>query len=74
MDILYNNETTMHASFSKVVQNVPYLNNKISKKIEVVNLDTYFKYKAGYKVYFIKIDTEWFEWEVLNGAKNLIKD
>jgi FkbM family methyltransferase len=74
LDIYYNNEATAHASFSKDVQSVPYLNNKLSKKIEVVSLDTFFKGKPEYEVDFIKIDTEGFEWEVLSGAKNVIKD
>jgi len=74
LDIYFNNEATVHASFSKVVQNVPYLNNKLSKKIEVVSLDAFFKDKSEYEVDFIKIDTEGFEREVLAGAQNLIKD
>ena len=74
LDIYFNNDATGHASFSKVVQSVPYLNNKLSKKIEVVSLDTFFKDKLEYEVDFIKIDTEGFELEVLAGAKFLIKD
>ncbi|MBT8545062.1 FkbM family methyltransferase [Polynucleobacter paneuropaeus] len=74
LDIYFNDEATAHASFSKDVQSVPYLNNKLSKKIEVVSLDTYFQDKPQYEVDFLKIDTEGFEWEVLSGAKNLIKD
>ena len=64
---------TAHASFSKNVQNVPYLNIELTKKIQVVSLDEYFKDKSQYEIDFIKIDTEGFEFEVLSGAKNLIK-
>jgi FkbM family methyltransferase len=73
LDIYFNDEATAHASFSKEVQSVPYLDNKISKKIEVVSLDSYFADKLDYVVDFIKIDTEGFEFEVLLGAKNIIQ-
>lgn len=73
LDIYYNDEVTAHASFSKAVQSVPYLNNVLSKKTEVVSLDSYFSKHLDYVVDFIKIDTEGFEFEVLMGAKNLIK-
>ncbi len=73
LDIYFNDEATAHASFSKEVQSVPYLNNKLSKKIQVVSLDSYFSDNLDYIVDFIKIDTEGFEYEVLLGAKYLIE-
>lgn len=73
LNIYFNDEATAHASFSKEVQSVPYLDNKLSKEIEVVSLDAYFSDKPESVVDFIKIDTEGFEYEVLVGAKHLIE-
>ena len=73
LDIYFDDENTAVASFSLEVQHVPYLNNRLSKKIEVVSLDSYLSDKKDYVVDFLKIDTEGFEYEVLLGAKQTIQ-
>lgn len=73
LDIYYDAENTACASFSTEVQHVPYLRNKLSKKIEMVSLDSYFLEESDYVIDFLKIDTEGFEYEVLLGAKKTIK-
>ena len=72
LQIHYNRDVTVHASFSKEVQAVPYLKNDSVELIEVVSLDSYFEKFDGLVLDFIKIDTEGFEWEVLKGAKNIL--
>jgi len=55
------------------VQSVPYLRNNSVDSIEVVTLDSFFENLNEIHIDFIKIDTEGFEWEVLEGAKNILE-
>jgi FkbM family methyltransferase len=74
LKIHYNDSATSHASFSEAVSDVPYLDNDRSADIDVVSLDHYFLVEEQVDcVDFIKIDTEGFEYEVLKGARDVLK-
>jgi FkbM family methyltransferase len=73
LNIYFNKDVSAHASFSKDVQAVPYLDNSSVESIEVITLDTFFENFNDLNIDFIKIDTEGFEWEVLQGAKNILE-
>jgi FkbM family methyltransferase len=73
LNIYFNKDVSAHASFSKDVQAVPYLKNNSIDFIEVVTLDSFFENFDELEIDFIKIDTEGFEWEVLQGAKNILE-
>ena len=70
--IHFSDEATAHASFSEEVKNVSYVRNEKSQEIDVVSLDSYFTKYPVDQIDFIKIDTEGFEYEVLQGAQLLI--
>jgi len=73
LDLYFNESATEHASFSTEIQNVPYVKNQNSRKIEVVSLDSYFKDKSQI-IDFIKIDTEGYEYEVIVGAQRILRE
>ncbi len=73
LNIYFNKDVSAHASFSKDVQAVPYLKNNSVDSIEVVTLDSFFDNLDVLEIDFIKIDTEGFEWEVLEGAKKTLE-
>jgi FkbM family methyltransferase len=66
--INYNPNATSHASFSREVEEISYLDNQHKISVPVVSLDWYFeKYKIQ-EVDLVKIDVEGFESEVFKGA------
>lgn len=69
--INYNPNTTAHASFSKEVEDIDYLNNQNKITVPVVTLDSYFERNEIKDVDLIKIDVEGFESEVFKGAKHI---
>lgn len=70
LDIHYRDDALTHASFSSEVNAVPYVDNAKSLSVEVTTLDAHFAGDQPFDtVDFLKIDTEGFEFEVLNGAK-----
>jgi FkbM family methyltransferase len=69
--INYNPNAASHASFSKDVEEIDYLNNHIQKAVPLVTLDSYFKKNGIKEVDLIKIDVEGFESEVFAGAKDI---
>jgi len=73
LNLYFNKDVSAHATFSTEVQEVPYLKNQSIERIEVVKLDSFFQAFDDVSIDFIKIDTEGFEWEVLSGAKDIIK-
>jgi hypothetical protein len=64
----YNAEAFSHASFSKEVRGVSYLNNRLTLDLPITSLDLYLNDKGINEISLIKIDTEGFESEVFNGA------
>jgi FkbM family methyltransferase len=71
LKINFNKDASSHASFSKEVDKIDYLNNANSLEIEVISLDEFCHSNNINKVDFIKIDTEGYEKEVFEGAKNV---
>ena len=68
--IYYNKNNSAHASFSNEVKQIDYLSNCDSLIIKIVSLDDYCRKNEISEIDFIKIDTEGFEKEVFDGAKN----
>ena len=77
LNLYYDKNNSLWANFNPEVHKIDYLkNNKLTQKCKVKKLDeVYFKSKNSYKdkIKLIKIDTEGYEYEVLNGAQNLLK-
>jgi len=73
LTINYNPDATSHASFSKEVGEIPYLDNHETSRVQVVSLDSYVMKKNIRKVDLIKIDVEGFESEVFDGASSVLK-
>lgn len=73
MDIHFSPDATSHASFSAEAADVPYVSNAEIRRITVTTLDTYCATQLPEStVDFIKIDTEGFEAEVLQGAQTVL--
>ena len=68
--IYFNKKNSAHASFSEEVKQIDYLSNYDSLIIKIVSLDDYCRENDIFEIDFIKIDTEGFEREVFDGAKN----
>ena len=71
--IHFEQDATAHASLSEDVKQVAYVKNTASEEIDVTKLDHYFGSAAQREIDFLKIDTEGFEFEVLQGSKLLIE-
>ena len=78
LDLNYSNEKSQTASFSKDLNKLSFYNFKDSKKIKtnIFTLDNFFLENLDLfenNIDLIKIDVEGFEFEVLSGAKEIIK-
>jgi len=71
--IHYNKNESDHASFSEEIKKIDYVINDESLKVEVVSLTDYCKNNDINEIDFIKIDTEGFEKEVLEGLSEVIE-
>nr|VFJ72320.1 MAG: methyltransferase, FkbM family [Candidatus Kentron sp. FM]VFJ72650.1 MAG: methyltransferase, FkbM family [Candidatus Kentron sp. FM]VFK19778.1 MAG: methyltransferase, FkbM family [Candidatus Kentron sp. FM] len=71
--IHFDEENTGLASFSEEITNIPYVRNERGSHVEVTTLDDFFlNVEKVDRIDFIKIDTEGFEFEVIQGAKEII--
>lgn len=70
LPIYYNENASVHASFSEGIKQVDYVSNTDSVMVNIVSIDDYCRNNNISKIDFIKIDTEGFEKEVFEGAKN----
>ena len=78
LDLNYSNEKSQTASFSKDLNKLSFYNFKDNKKIKtkISMLDDFFLENLDLfqnDIDLIKIDVEGFEFEILNGAKEIIK-
>jgi len=73
LPIHFNENASVHASFSNEVKQVEYVSNTESVMINVVSIDDYCRDNNITEIDFIKIDTEGFEKEVFDGAKETFK-
>ena len=65
----YDETESELASFSEEVKNVSYIDNNSSLDVDVISLDEYCSLNQISEIDLIKIDTEGFEKEVFEGAK-----
>jgi FkbM family methyltransferase len=77
LELNYGSEESRLASFSKEVNNVPYVgaHNTRSVVVDVIKVDTFWKESApvGFeRIDLVKIDTEGYEYEVILGARETI--
>lgn len=72
----YGAEDSEHASFSSEINSIEYVgqHNKNTMDVKVVTLDDYFRNNPTQEISLLKIDTEGFEYEVLQGAAETIKN
>ena len=78
LDLNYSNEKSQTASFSKDLNKLSFYNFKDNKKIKtkISTLDDFFLENLDLfekNIDLIKIDAEGFEFEIINGAKEIIK-
>ncbi len=71
--IHFNPDATVHASICEQIKKIPYVTNAESREIDIVTLDTFFGGMEAFgDIGFVKIDTEGFEFEVLQGAARVL--
>lgn len=73
--IYYSKDALSHASFSKEVQEISYLqkDSKIEARLEIKTLDSYLLEKPlNLEIALLKIDVEGYEEEVLKGASDIL--
>ena len=70
LTIHYNPNALGQASFSEEVKKIDYISNEKKIDVPVITLDNYCKEKNITQIDLVKIDTEGFEFEVFEGAKN----
>lgn len=71
--IYFESESSSHASLSEDVKQIDYVKNSASEEIDITTLDQFFSSDAKIEIDFLKIDTEGFEFEVLQGCQNVIR-
>ena len=73
LTLRYNEAATEHASFVQSINEISYVDNLDTVDVSVVTLDHFFGARPDlHQVDLLKIDTEGFEDEVLQGAKETI--
>ena len=70
LTIHYNSNALAHASFSEEIKKVSYVSNEEKVEVAVITLDGYCEENSIDTIDLVKIDTEGFESEVFEGAKN----
>jgi FkbM family methyltransferase len=70
LTIHYNPNALAHASFSEDIKKVGYVSNKEKADVQVITLDRYCEENEISEIDLVKMDTEGFEAEVFEGAKN----
>lgn len=70
LTIHYNPNALSHASFSEEVKKVSYVSNEEKVEVPVITLDGYCEANDITTIDLVKIDTEGYESEVFEGAKN----
>jgi len=75
LDLFYGDEKSEKASLVPNLEKLSFvgLQNKNNISVDVKNLDYFENYFNNQQIDFIKIDTEGFEYEVLKGAKKILK-
>ena len=73
-NIYFDEVNTTHASFLESIKKIPYIKNESQELVEITTLDKYFENQPYKEIDFIKIDTEGYEYEVLAGSENTIKN
>ena len=71
--IHFSYEASAHASLSEEVKKIDYIENNNYMKIDVTSIDDYCSEHNIKHIDFIKIDTEGYEKEVIEGAKYTIE-
>ena len=74
LNLYCNPESPELASFSAEVNAIPYVDNSSTIEVEITTLDQYVLEAGLTRVDFIKIDTEGYELEVLQGAERLLRE
>nr|VFJ76365.1 MAG: methyltransferase, FkbM family [Candidatus Kentron sp. FW] len=73
LTIHFDAENTGLASFSEAIRNIPYVENERACDVKVTTLDDFFlNVERVDRIDFIKIDTEGFEFEVIQGGSRII--
>ena len=73
LTLRYNEAATEHASFVQSINEISYVDNLDTVDVSVVTLDHFFGARPDlHQVDLLKIDTEGFEDEVLQGSKETI--
>jgi FkbM family methyltransferase len=75
LELFYGTEKSEKASLMKDLEKISFIKeqNKNKVSVQVRQLDYFQNYFKDEVIDFIKIDTEGFEYEVLMGAKNILK-
>jgi len=75
LELFYGTEKSEKASLMKDLEKISFIKeqNKNKVSVQVRQLDYFQSYFEDKVIDFIKIDTEGFEYEVLMGAKNILK-
>jgi len=72
MPIYFNSDALSHASLLSEMNKIEYVSNTQTEEVQICKLDTFFK-ESLTPIDFIKIDTEGFEKEVLDGSRGIIE-
>ena len=69
--IYFNEENSEHASFASEIKKIDYVKNNNSLNVAITSLDEFCRLNNIFEIDLIKIDTEGFEKEVFEGAKEI---